>query len=161
MEASLTFVIALVMLVGLIGTLIPLIPGLPVVWGAALVYGLVEGFGPTGTAAFVVITIVAIAGMAGSIVLPHRRLASGGAPRSTVLAGIAGAVVGFFVIPVLGLIIGAVAAIWVAEYRRTADSAAAWTSTKTMVTGFGIGILVELAAGIAIVAVWAIWVVVT
>lgn len=158
MDASTSLVIALLMLAGLIGTLLPLIPGLPVVWGAALVYGLVEGFGGTGTVAFIVITVLAVAGMAASIVLPHRRVAAGGAPRSSVLAGIAGAVLGFFVIPVLGLVIGAVLAVLAAEYRRTGDSAIAWRSTKTMIAGFGIGILVELAAGIGIVVVWAIWV---
>lgn len=161
MEASITPLVAIAMLAGLIGTALPLFPGLPLVWGAALVYGLAEGFGPTGTAAFVVITVIAIVGMAASIVLPHRRVAAGGAPRSTIATGVAGAVVGFFVIPVIGFALGAVAAIMLAEYRRTGDRTAAWRSTKTMIAGFGLGIVVELGAGIAIVVVWAIWVLAT
>lgn len=158
MEASVTPLVALAMLAGLVGTALPLFPGLPLVWGAALVYGLVQGFGTTGTVAFVLITVIAVLGMAASIVLPHRRVAAGGAPRSTIVAGVAGAIVGFFVIPVLGLPLGAVAAIMLAEYRRTGDQTAAWRSTRTMIAGFGLGIVVELGAGLAIVVVWAIWV---
>lgn len=158
MDASITVLVALAMLAGLVGTVLPLFPGLPIVWGAALVYGLVEGFGGRGTIAMIVITALAAAGMVASVVLPHRRVAAGGAPRSSILAGVAGAIVGFFVIPIVGMPLGAVAAIYLAEYRRTGSKATAWQSTKTMVGGFGLGILIELAAGLAIVAVWAIWV---
>lgn len=158
MDAFGIFLIALAMLAGLVGTALPLIPGLPVVWGAALVYGLAAGFGGTGTVAFTVITLLAIGGIIAGLVLPHRRVAAGGAPRSTVLAGVVGAIVGFFVIPVIGLLIGGVTGIWLAEYRRTADRAAAWKSTRDMVVGFGIGILAELAAGVAMVLVWGAWV---
>lgn len=158
MDASITVLVALAMVAGLVGTVLPLFPGLPVVWGAALVYGLVEGFGARGTVAMVVITALAAAGMVASVVLPHRRVAAGGAPRSSIIAGVAGAIVGFFVIPIVGMPLGAVAGIYLAEYRRTKTPATAWRSTKTMVAGFGLGILVELGAGLAIVAVWAIWV---
>lgn len=159
MDASLTVLVALAMLAGLIGTVLPLFPGLPMVWGAALVYGLVEGFGGRGTVAMVVITALAAAGIIASVVLPHRRVAAGGAPRSSVVAGLVGAIVGFFVIPIVGMPLGAVAAVYLAEYRRTGIRATAWQSTKTMVAGFGLGILFELTAGLAIVVVWVMWVV--
>lgn len=152
------FVIALVMLAGLVGTALPLVPGLPVVWAAALVYGLMAGFGTTAAVAFTVITLLAIGGIAAGLVLPHKRVAAGGAPRSSVLAGVAGAIVGFFIIPVIGLLIGGVVGIWLAEYARTSDGSIAWKRTKDMVVGFGIGILVELAAGVAMVLVWVGWV---
>lgn len=158
MDAFGIFLIALAMVAGLIGTALPLIPGLPVVWAAALLYGLAAGFGATGTVAFTIISLLAIAGIVAGLVLPHRRVAAGGAPRSTVLAGVLGAIVGFFVIPVIGLLIGGVTGIMLAEYRRTSDRGAAWKSTKDMVVGFGIGILAELAAGVAMVLVWAGWV---
>lgn len=158
MDVNIVALVAIAMLAGLIGTILPLIPGLPVLWGAALVYGLVEGFGSAGTTAFTIISVIAVVGMVAGIVLPHRRFAAGGAPRSTVVAGVAGAIVGFFAIPVLGLVLGGLAAIMLVEYRRTGDTAAAWRSTKTMIAGFGVGILVELSAGIAIVVVWALWV---
>jgi uncharacterized protein YqgC (DUF456 family) len=150
--------IALAMVVGLVGTALPLIPGLPIVWLAALVYGLGEGFGTSGTIAFAIITLLAVGGIVGGIVLPHRHVAAKGAERSSVLAGAIGAIVGFFVIPVIGLIIGAVVGIYAMEYRRTGDGGAAWSTTKTLLVGFGLGVLLELSAGILMVAVWVGWV---
>ena len=150
--------IALAMVVGLIGTALPLVPGLPIVWLAALVYGLVEGFGTTGTIAFGLITLLAVGGIVGGIVLPHRHVAAKGGERSSVLAGAVGAIVGFFVIPVIGLIIGGVVGIYAMEYRRTGDGAAAWATTKTLLVGFGLGVLLELSAGVLMVAIWVVWV---
>jgi uncharacterized protein YqgC (DUF456 family) len=150
--------IALLMAAGLIGTIIPLIPGLPIVWGAALLYGLSAGFDGPGWPAIVLITLLAVGGMIAGFVLPHRQLAAGGAPRATVVAAVVGGVAGFFLIPVVGLPIGAVAAAYLAERARTGNGRAAWTSTKNLIKGFGLGILVELAAGMAMVAVWIAWV---
>ena len=152
--------IAVAMVVGLIGTALPLVPGLPIVWLAALVYGLAEGFDTTGTVAFGTISVLAIAGIVGGIVLPHRHVAAKGAARSSVVAGALGAIVGFFVIPVVGLIIGGVLAIYAMEYRRTGDGAAAWSTTKTLLVGFGLGVLLELSAGILMVIAWVAWVLV-
>lgn len=150
--------IALVMVVGLVGTALPFVPGLPIVWLAALVYGLAEGFGTTGTIAFGLITVLAVVGIVGGIVLPHRHAAAKGAARSSVVAGALGAIVGFFVIPVIGLVIGGVVGIYAMEYRRTGDGAAAWSTTKTLLVGFGLGKLLELSAGILMVLAWIAWV---
>ena len=152
--------IALAMLAGLVGTALPLIPGLPIVWLAALAYGLAEGFDSVGTVAFGIISLLAIAGIVGGIVLPHRHVAARGAARSSVLAGAAGAIVGFFVIPVIGLIIGGVVGIYAMELRRTGDGTAAWATTKTLLVGFGLGVLLELTAGVLMVVTWVAWVLV-
>ena len=159
MSAAGVTLIALLMAAGLLGTIIPLIPGLPIVWGAALLYGLSAGFNGPGWPAMVIITLLAAGGMVAGVVLPHRQLAAGGAPRATVVAAVVGGIAGFFLIPVIGLPIGAVAAAYLAERTRTGDGRAAWASTKKLIKGFGLGILVELAAGMAMVAVWIAWVI--
>ena len=158
MSAGGVTLIALLMAAGLIGTIVPLVPGLPIVWGGALLYGLFAGFDGPGWPAIVLITLLAVGGMIAGVVLPHRQLAAGGAPRATVVAAVVGGVTGFFLVPVVGLPIGAVAAAYLAERARTGNGAAAWTSTKNLIKGFGLGILVELAAGMAMVAVWIAWV---
>lgn len=151
--------VALAMAVGLIGTLLPIVPGLPIVWAAALVYGLATEFDAVGWVAFGAITALAIAGIVAGFVLPHRRVSAGGAPASTVAAGVGLGVVGFFVIPVVGLPLGAIAGVLLAERARTGDWSIAWATTKNLVIGFGIGALVELVAGLAMVACWIAWVV--
>jgi len=157
-DTGVVVLVGLVMAIGLIGTMLPLLPGLPIIWGAALVYGLVTEFGAAGWIAFAAITALAVAGMVAGFVLPHRRAAAGGAPASTVAAGVGLGVIGFFVIPVVGLPLGAIAGVMLAEHARTHDWQAAWTTTKNLVIGFGIGVLVEFAAGLAMIACWVAWV---
>jgi len=158
MDSTVVVLIGLAMAVGLFGTLLPLLPGLPVIWAAALVYGLVESFDGAGAAAFTLITVLAVAGVVAGFVLPHRRVASKGAPASTVGAGVVLGIIGFFVIPVVGLVVGAVGGVLLAERSRTGDWATAWVTTKDLLVGFGIGVAVEFAAGLAMILCWVAWV---
>jgi uncharacterized protein len=152
--------VALVMAVGLIGTFLPLVPGLPLIWGAALAYGLLDGFGGVGWVAMAVITLLLVAGTVAKIVLPHRRASAVGVPRSSLVVAAVAAVIGFFAIPVVGLPLGGAAGLVAAEYRRTRDWASAWRSTKSAIVGFGYGALLELGAGMAMIVCWIAWVVI-
>ncbi|HVM08366.1 MAG TPA: DUF456 domain-containing protein [Acidimicrobiales bacterium] len=149
--------VALAMLVGLIGTVVPLIPGLTLIAGAAVVYGLVEGFGTVGVVAMIVIAVLAVAGTLAGIVLPHRAAGGAGASRSSLLVGVVGAVIGFFVVPVVGLPIGGALGIYLGERMRTGEHPAAWRATAATLKGFGVGALVQVAAGILMIATWGIW----
>lgn len=153
-----TVLTGLVMAVGLVGTIVPVMPGLAVVWAAGLVYGLVAGFGTTGTIAFAAMTALALLGTVATVVLPHRGGAARGAPTSSLLGGVAGAVVGVVVIPVLGLPIGAVVGVWLAETARLGDAGQAWRITMGVVIGFGLGALVEFCAGVVMIGCWIVWV---
>jgi uncharacterized protein YqgC (DUF456 family) len=73
------------------------------------------------------------------------------------LGSIAG-IIGFFVVPIVGLPLGAVAGVYLAEYLRTADPGTAWRSTKQVILGFGIGALFEMSAGVVMIVAWVIWV---
>lgn len=151
--------IALAMVVGIVGTILPFLPGLPIVWAAALVYGVVEGFGPVGWVCFAIITALGISGMVAAFVVPQRRVQGGGAPFSTTVVGVIGGVIGFFVIPVIGIVIGAVLGVLVAERMRTQDWGLAWASTKRAIVGFGLGALVQVLAGVLMMVTWLAWVV--
>ncbi len=159
MDAFGIFLVALAMVVGVAGTVLPFIPGLPIVWAAALVYGIVEGFGAVGWVAFGAITVLAIVGMVLGFTLPHQRLSASGAPRSTVLIGLIAGIIGFFVIPVVGLPIGAIVGVYAAERLRTGNGRTAWASTKNLIVGFGMGAAVQVGAGLAMISCWVAWVV--
>jgi len=158
MDFGVVALIGLAMAVGLIGTVLPFLPGLPIIWAAALVYGLAEGFGGVGSVAFTLITLLAVTGVVAGLVLPHRRVAARGASTSTVAAGVVLGIIGFFVIPVVGLVVGAVGGVLLAERSRTGDWTSAWATTKDLMVGFGIGVAVEFAAGIAMIVCWVAWV---
>ena len=152
-------VVAAVMAVGLLGTIVPVLPGLLLIWGAGLGYGLLAGFGGgIGIAAFAVMTLLLGVGLAMSYVLPKRAGERGGAAKSSLRLGILGAVMGFFVIPVVGMPIGGALGVLAGEYSRLGQWPAAWSTTKRVLGGFGLAVLAEFTAGVFMVATWAGWV---
>jgi len=148
------------MAVGVVGTIVPVVPGLPLVWAAALVYGLGAGFGTVGVLAFTLITALALAGVFLGFAMPRRAALRGGAARPSMWLGGALAVVGFFVVPLVGLLIGGVLGVFLGEIVRTGDATAAWRATAATIRGFGVAAVAQLAIGLAVVAVWASWVLV-
>lgn len=155
MDTAGLLLVAVVMGVGVIGVLVPLLPGLLLIAGAALVWALAEQETYSWVVFGAIMVLLAI-GTVAKYLLPARQLTQAGAPRSTLLIGAVAAVVGFFVIPVLGLPIGGVGGVYVAELRRIGDSAAARRSTWLTIRAIGFGVLVELAAGLGAVALWAV-----
>jgi uncharacterized protein len=150
--------VGLVMMAGLFGTLAPFVPGLPLIWAAAVFYGFDRDWDATSWAAMAIITLLMAAGIVAKIVLPARRLAETGVPRSTLLLGALAGVIGFFVIPVAGMPLGAIVGVYLAEHRRTGDASTARASTRGAIVGFGIGTLIEVGAGLAMVGTWIVWV---
>ncbi len=153
--------VGLVMLVGLVGILLPVLPGLLLIWATTLAWVFLDGGGPVRITVAVLVTGLAVAGTAAKYLLPARSAGAAGAPRSTQLIGALCAVVGFFVIPVVGLIVGGVGGIFLAELARLSDPQAAWRSTRAVLVGVGIGALVELLAGVLMVLVWLVGVLAT
>jgi uncharacterized protein len=158
-DTGLVVLVALAMAIGVAGTVVPFVPGLAFVWLAALGYGLAAGFGAVGWAAFVTITALAVAGVAAGVALPHRAARGRGATSLSIGLGAATAVIGFFVVPVIGLPLGGVLGIFVGETLRTRDAGAAWHTTAATLKGFGVASLAQLAIGLVIVIVWLVWVV--
>jgi uncharacterized protein YqgC (DUF456 family) len=156
--SAIEIAIGIVMVVGLAGTVAPFLPGLPLIWAAAVVYGLVEGFGAAGITAMTAITVLLAGGVAAKFVLARRRAVASGASRSTLVAGALAGIVGFFVVPVIGFFIGGILGILLAERRRLGDATRAWSSTRAVIAAFGVGVLLEMAAGAGMIGAWALWV---
>lgn len=153
--------IALAIAFGLAGILVPILPGGSLLVAAAvLVWALWSGTG-TGWIIFAVAATVLAGGIIVKYAVPGRRLKEAGVPFSTQLVGALLAVIGFFVIPVIGIVIGFVLGVLLAEYRRLRDGAAAWRSTKHALRAVGLAILIELVAGVAATATWVTGVVLT
>lgn len=148
-----------VMLIGMAGIVIPVLPGLLLVWMATVGTLLVQGMDPVGWTMAVVLTALFAAGTAATILLPARQGRRGGAPPATfALAGV-GAVVGFFVIPVLGLLVGTLLGLFLGERLRLRDNRDAVAATGRVLRAYGMGVLVEAMIGVTMIGVWAITVV--
>jgi uncharacterized protein len=74
-----------------------------------------------------------------------------------VLGGLVG-IVGFFVVPVVGLPLGFVLGIYLAELQRVGRENA-WPATKHALAAVGLALLIELAAGFVAVVAFVIGVV--
>ena len=143
----------LLMLVGLVGIVVPVLPGLFLVWlGTAL-----WAFEHPSHGAWIycgVAALVYAAGLVAQFVLPGRRLKDGGVGTGTMVLAMVLAIVGFFVIPVVGALVGFVLGVFLAESGRHRSRAAAWSGTKHALRAVAMSIGIELVAGFAIVLVW-------
>lgn len=152
-----TLLVGLLMLVGLAGVLLPLLPGTALILAAGI--GWATLVVDTGSTRWVVIAVMAALFLTGLVLkyaLPGRHLA-GSLPRRTLLLGAAGAVLGFFLLPPLGLLLGGVAGVYLAEAQRNRSTA--WRSTVQVLEAVGLGVLAELTAGVLMVGTWLVGVV--
>ncbi len=156
-DTVVTGLVLLALVVGLAGTVVPVLPGILLMWGAVVAYGFFVGFGPAGIVAVVLVTLLSAAAVALGFILPKRFADDSGASLASQLAAVLGGIIGFFVIPVIGIVVGALVGIALAEYMDKGDWALARTSTIAVAKGFGIGALAQIGFGFLILIVWSGW----
>lgn len=141
----------LAILVGLAGILVPILPGSLLILVALVAWAAEVGTRTGWTVAVVGATFLVV-GTVVKYLLPGRRLKAT-VPTSTMVVGAAGAIVGFFVIPVVGALVGFPIGVYVAEHRRL-GAGEAWPSTKAALKAVGASILIEFVAGLLAAAVF-------
>lgn len=140
-------------LLGLVGIVVPVLPGLLLVWGGVGLWALSQD-GATPWIVFAAATGLMVAGSAAKYLLPGRRLRASGVPwTSLALGGLLG-VIGFFVIPVVGIVLGFLLGVYLAERLRLRDHRAAWPSTRAALAATGWSILIELFTGLLMTGAW-------
>lgn len=152
--SSFEVLLGLLMLAGLVGVLVPVLPGLLLIAGSGVAWALADP-GPARWVVAVILVVLAVGAMAAGAIVPARRAAAAGAPRSALVAGAAGMILGFFLVPVIGALVGFPAGIFVAERIRLRDGRAARATTIATLKGAALGIGIQLVAGVAMIAIWA------
>lgn len=146
--------VGVVILVGLIGILVPLLPGSILIFAAILVWALFEqtlvGWVTLGVAA-----VLLGAALLVKYLWPMKRMRDADVGTWTLLAGGVLGIVGFFVIPVVGLILGFVLGVYLAEFAVRREHRLAWAATKHAMKGVALSVLVELAGALLAAAAWA------
>ncbi|MBG0569067.1 DUF456 domain-containing protein [Actinoplanes aureus] len=139
---------------GVIGVMLPVLPGLLLSWSGVLLWTLLGGGGAgVRWAILVVATLIAGAGLVIKFLWPGKRLKSTGVPTSALMAGGVLGLIGFFVIPVIGLVLGFLLGVWLVELNRVGHERA-WPSTRSAFAAVGLSLLVEFAAALAIAVVF-------
>lgn len=118
----------LAMLVGLAGTVIPALPGIGLIWIAALIYAIAEGFTTLTPLAFVALTFLAVTGIVADFFISQAGSRIAGASWQAMAAGVVLGIVGFLfgllvggIGAVPGGIIGTLIGIFLVEVRRRND----------------------------------------
>ncbi|MFT4262760.1 MAG: DUF456 domain-containing protein [Nocardioides sp.] len=140
---------------GLFGILVPVIPGGSLLVGAGFLVWAWQG---GHWAWFALLATILVIGVVLKWVFPQRRLSAYGIPVWTQLAGAAAAVVGFFVVPVIGLFLGFAVGIFAAESLRLGPRLSAgstWAAIKAAL----LSIAIELAAALLASVVWIVGVI--
>lgn len=147
--------VALVIAVGLAGIVIPILPGGLLVFAAITVWALVErttvGWVTLGIAAALFVTAEVV-----KYTWPVRRMRQAQVGTWSLVAGAVLGVLGFFVIPVLGLVLGFVGGVYLAELAKRRDQRRAWASTVHALKGVALSVGVELTGALLAAITWAV-----
>ncbi|MEV0394875.1 DUF456 domain-containing protein [Polymorphospora rubra] len=155
-DTLVTFIAGVAIVIGILGVIVPVLPGLPLCWGGVLLWAIFADGGWGKWVVLAVATVIAVVGAVVQYSWPGRNLKRSGVPNRTLLIGGLLGLVGFFVVPVVGLILGFVLGVWLAERMRLGDNQSAWPSTKNALKAAGLSMLIELGAALGIAFVWVV-----
>jgi hypothetical protein len=144
----------LVMLVGVIGTVAPVIPGTILIFAAALIYAIAEGFQAMGWPTLVVLGLLAAIATSADLWASTAGAKLGGASGWSIVVGLVGGLVGLFFFTLPGAIIGAIAGVLVAEIVRAGDWKKALKASGGWGLGWALSTIVNLGIGLLMVAIF-------
>lgn len=141
--------VALAVLVAAAGAVIPVLPGALLAAGAIGIWAIANGVW------WLLGAVVLLAGAA--LLLKYlipARAARDAASNTALAIGLVLAVVGFFTIPVVGVVVGFVLGVFATEWATARDPGAAWRATWAAIKGIGLGIVVEAGAILLMAVLW-------
>jgi uncharacterized protein YqgC (DUF456 family) len=157
-DIVIAIVVGFLMFLGLIGAIIPGLPDIVLIWGAALGYGLLVGWGERGIWLFGLITLLGLAGLFAEVWVSGTGAKMGGASIRAIFGGLALALVGFVVSGPVGGVIGLLLGTFLSEYIRLHDANKAAQAMFGMGLGCGASLGIKLILGLGMIVVWLVWV---
>lgn len=142
-----------IFVVGVLGIILPVLPGLLLCVTAVLVWAIGTG-GPTAWITVGVVLAIYAVCLILQYLIPGRRMKREGVGGKTLVLGVVGAIIGLFVIPLVGLPVGFVLGIFAAEYVRFRELDRAWSATKSALRGVLHSMGIELSAALLIAITW-------
>jgi len=150
--------VGLALVAGLLGTVLYVAPGLIIQVGALFIRAIVVGTGLAWAVAIISLLIAGTATLA-KYLIPGRRLRDQGVPMAVLAPAVVAAIVGFFVIPVMGAPLFFVATVYLIELIRV-GRARAWPSTKASFVAVIMSVGIEFAAALLILGLWVLTVII-
>lgn len=143
--------VGIAIVVGLVGVVVPILPGLLLVSAAIGIWS----FSSQSWWLLVAVALITTVALTLKVAIPART-ARDSASTAAVVVGALAALAGFFVIPVVGMIVGFLAGVLLTELARLRDLGQAWQATAAATKSIGITIAVELVAVIVMSGLWTV-----
>ena len=153
MDILVSVITGVLLVIGALGTIFHILPGSILVIIGLLIWAIVIG-GPVGWTVFGIGLLLSGSGMAASALLTGKRLKQREIPNRSILTGAVVGIVGAFVIPVVGLLLGFVLGLYASEWYRLRDPKQAWDASVVAMKSVGLGMLIEFACAGTAIAVW-------
>ncbi|MEO9328016.1 DUF456 domain-containing protein [Gordonia aurantiaca] len=144
--------VAAVVLVGLIGIVVPVLPGTLLI--AVALFGWALAVGGWAWSVFAAASFALAVGEVVKYLVAGRSLRSDGIPNRTVVAGGLVGIIGFFVVPVLGLLLGFVVGAMASELVRTQSLDRAWRGAVAALRAAVKTVGIELLFALVATAIW-------
>ncbi len=145
--------VGLAILLGIVGTIVPILPGALLVAGAVLIWAFLTGGTTAWLVAIAAVGIIAL-GQLLKYLIPGKQLKATGVPNWVLFVGALVGIVGFFVVPVIGLILGFVLGVFLAEAARLRTFQDAWPTTLQAMKSAGWSVLIEFGSAVLAASVW-------
>jgi uncharacterized protein YqgC (DUF456 family) len=145
-----------IMLVGVLGIVVPVLPGTILIFIGALFYGFVEGFQAVGWPTLLALGLLTVLATTAELWASTIGAKMGGASGWSVLAGMAGGLLGLVFLNLPGAIAGAVLGVLLSEMLRVGDWKKALKAGGGWALGWLISTVLQLGVGLVMVVIF-IW----
>ena len=145
-----------IMLVGVLGIVVPVLPGTILIFIGALFYGFMEGFQALGWPTLLVLGLLTVLATTAELWASTIGAKMGGASGWSVLAGMAGGLLGLVFFNLPGAIAGAVLGVLLSEMLRVGDWKKALKAGGGWALGWLVSTVLQLGVGLVMVVIF-IW----
>jgi uncharacterized protein YqgC (DUF456 family) len=155
-QAALTLIASIAMVVTFFLAFLPVLPGPILLWGIALIYGLLTSWAELTVPGMVAISVLMIAGTTSDYWLPFIGIKSQGASCNAIVGTILGGLIGTFAIPIpiLGTLIGSMVGALLLELLRVGEMKKALFAANFAMKTFLISMAMEIMVNFLILAIF-------
>jgi uncharacterized protein len=153
-DSAVTLLAGILIVIGVFGTVLPFIPGVIVSWLGVLIWAVFADHGPGRWVVLGIVTVIALVGLTLRYLVPGRKMRRAGVSTWSLTLGGLLSIVGFFVVPIVGLVLGFVLGVFLGELIRLRNAGQAWPSTWHAIKAVGLSNLIEIASSLFILVVW-------
>lgn len=157
MEQAYLIISTILLLPGLLGVILPALPGIPYMFVITLIYAALTKFTTLTTSELLVLLSLAVISISVDYLSGILGARYGGAHKKSLLLGFLGMLIGLFILPPFGSIIGLFLGVMIAEIMMHNDKDKAFKAAAGSLIGTLSGIAINLVLGITYIILFIIF----